>query len=147
RLVAPLLDDPHGLLADLLGPLGIPAHPAAFLRFGMRALWPATWLARALFRGEAARALWAGCAARSILPLSQPMTSAFGLIFTLTAHVEEWPVARGGSIAITRALASYLGSLGGSVRTDHRVRSAADLPSARVFLFDTDPRQLADIAG
>jgi phytoene dehydrogenase-like protein len=113
----------------------------------MRAIWPATWLASALFRDEPARALWAGCAAHSILPLSQPMTSAFGLIFILTAHVEEWPVARGGSIAITRALASYLGSLGGSIRTEHRVRSAADLPSARVFLFDTDPRQLAEIAG
>jgi phytoene dehydrogenase-like protein len=147
RIVAPLLDDPHGLLADLLGPLGIPAHPASFLRFGMRAIWPATWLASALFRDEPARALWAGCAAHSILPLSQPMTSAFALIFALTAHVEEWPVARGGSIAITRALASYLGSLGGSIRTEHRVRSAADLPSARVFLFDTDPRQLAEIAG
>jgi phytoene dehydrogenase-like protein len=75
------------------------------------------------------------------------MTAALGLIFSLTAHVEEWPVARGGSIAITRALASYLGSLGGAIRTHHRVRSLADLPPARLFLFDTDPRQLAAIAG
>jgi phytoene dehydrogenase-like protein len=57
----------------------------------------------------------------------------------------EWPVARGGSIAITQALASYLQELGGTVRTGVRVRSLADLPAARVFLFDTDPSQLARI--
>jgi phytoene dehydrogenase-like protein len=147
RLVAPFLRDPHGLLGDLLGPLQLPAHPLLFVRFGALAAWPATWLAKAAFRDEAARALFAGCAAHSILPLSQPMTSALGLIFTLTAHVEDWPVARGGSIAITRALAGYLGSLGGRIETGRRIRAAADLPPARVYLFDTDPRQLAAIAG
>jgi phytoene dehydrogenase-like protein len=147
RLFAPFLDDPLGLLDDVLGPLRVPRHPCSFLRFGAMALWPATWLAKAMFRDENARALFAGCAAHSILPLSHPATSALSLIFALTAHVEDWPVARGGSIAITRALASYLASLGGTVRTNHRVRSAADLPAARVFLFDTDPLQLAQIAG
>ena len=37
--------------------------------------------------------------------------------------------------------------VGGTIRTSRPVRSAADLPAARAFLFDTDPRQLADIAG
>ncbi|MFM7141053.1 MAG: phytoene desaturase family protein, partial [Alphaproteobacteria bacterium] len=82
----------------------------------------------------------------AVLPLSHPATSALGLVFAMTAHVEDWPVARGGSQAITRALASLFASLGGVVRTGVRVRSAADLPPARVFLFDTDPRQLASIA-
>jgi phytoene dehydrogenase-like protein len=91
--------------------------------------------------------LFAGCAAHSILPLSQPMTSALGLLFSLTAHIEDWPVARGGSSAITLALASYFKELGGTIRTGVRVRSGTDLPMAKVFLFDTDPRQLADIAG
>jgi phytoene dehydrogenase-like protein len=43
-------------------------------------------------------------------------------------------------------LAGHLASLGGAIHVDHRVRSAADLPAARVFVFDTDPHQLADIA-
>lgn len=146
RLLGPLLEDPRSLLADLMGPARIPSRPLAFLRFGVRAIWPAVALARALFRDEAARGLFAGCAGHSILSLSQPMTSAFGLIFCLTAHVEEWPVARGGSIAITRALASHLESLGGEIRTGLRVRAPADLPAARVFLFDTNPHQLAAIA-
>ena len=147
RIVEPLLDDPHALLEDILAPLGWPSRPLAFARFGALALWPSTWLARTAFRGSRARALWAGCAAHSVLPLSYPATSALGLVFALTAHVEDWPVARGGSKAITRALASLFGSLGGVVRTGCRVRTSADLPPARAFLFDTDPLQLASIAG
>ena len=50
-------------------------------------------------------------------------------------------------MAIARALADHLTALGGTIRTGHPVRAAADLPAARVFLFDTSPRQLAEIAG
>jgi phytoene dehydrogenase-like protein len=146
RLIEPFLRDPHTLLRDVMAPLGIPENPWAFVHFGALALWPATWLARAAFRDDAARSVFAGCAAHSILPLSHPLTSALGILFALTAHVEDWPVARGGSIAITRALASLLHELGGRIVTGHPVRSLDDLPAARVFLFDTDPRQLASIA-
>jgi len=146
RLIAPFLDDVHGLLRDVLGPLGRPAHPAAFLRFGALAAWPATTFARTLFGNESTRALFAGCAAHSILPLSHLMTSALGLLFTLTGYVEEWPIARGSSAAIGTALAGYLERLGGLVETGVRIRKTSDLPAARVYLFDTDPRQLADIA-
>ncbi len=146
-VLAPLLRDVHGLLLDALGPLGIPRHPIAFARFGLRGLWPATWTGGATFRGERARAVFAGCAGHSILPLSHFMTSALGWMFALTAHVEAWPVAKGGSRAITDALASYLKSLGGTIRTGVPVRSAADLPPSRVVLFDTDPHQLASICG
>lgn len=145
RMVSPFLSNPHGLLRDTLGPLAIPHHPFLLARFGALGLWPATWLGNAAFRGVAAKALFAGCAAHSILPLSHFMTSAMSLMFAVTAHVVEWPVARGGSIAITQALASYLQELGGKVRTGIPVRSLADLPAARVFLFDTDPLQLARI--
>jgi len=147
RLVEPLLRDPHALLEDILGPLGWPKRPLAFARFGALALWPSTWLARTVFRGPRARALWAGCAAHSVLPLSHPATSALGLVFALTAHVDDWPIAKGGSQAITRALASLLATLGGVVLTGRRVRSTEDLPAARTYLFDTDPLQLAAIAG
>lgn len=147
RLLGPLLRDGETLLGDTLGPLSWPRAPLAFARFGMRAAWPATWLARALFREPSARALFAGNAAHSILPLSHPLTSAFGVIFALTGHLTDWPVARGGSVAIADALAGVLRSLGGEVRTGVRVSSLADLPAARVCLFDTDPAQLSAIAG
>jgi phytoene dehydrogenase-like protein len=145
RLVGPFLKRPHALLGDALGPLGIPKNPVLLARFGMRALWGATTLGR-LFRGERAKALLAGCAAHSILPLSWSFSAAVGLMFLITAHVETWPVAEGGSEAIARALASLLKSLGGRIECGVHVRSLAELPPARVVLFDTSPAQLAHIA-
>jgi phytoene dehydrogenase-like protein len=146
RLVAPLLGDAHGLLGDLLAPLRVPKHPLRMLRFGLQAIRSAAGLARSRFRGERARALFAGCAAHSILPLERALTAALGLIFCFAAHVEEWPVAEGGSAAIARALASLLASLGGRVQTGHTVRTLADLPPARAYVFDTSPAQVASIA-
>lgn len=145
RLLAPFLDDPHALLEDALGPLRAPRDPLRMARFGVKAFQPATWLASRHFRGARARALFAGCAGHAILPLTHFFTAALGLMFAITAHVEEWPVAEGGSAAITGALASYLRSLGGTIHTGLWVRSVRDLPPARVYLFDTDPRQLASI--
>lgn len=146
RLVSPFLKDPHGLLGDALAPLRIPKHPLTMLRFGLRAMRSAKGLARARFSSERARALFAGCAAHSILPLERMFSAAIGLIFAVTAHVETWPVAKGGSAAIARALASLLRELGGRIETGVFVRSLADLPPARVYVFDTSPAQLADVA-
>jgi phytoene dehydrogenase-like protein len=68
-------------------------------------------------------------------------------MFLLTGHVETWPIAAGGSQAITGALASLLAASGGQIETGVHVRSLADLPPARLYLFDTSPSQLAEIAG
>ncbi|MBS2022961.1 MAG: NAD(P)/FAD-dependent oxidoreductase [Deltaproteobacteria bacterium] len=141
-LVTPFLRDPHAMFADALAPLRIPKHPLRMARFGLHAIRSAVGLA-GRFSTPQARALLAGCAAHSILPLEQPLTAAVGLIFLLAGHVEEWPVARGGSRSITNALVSLLRSLGGEVRTDTFVRTLSDLPPARRVLFDTSPAQLA----
>lgn len=147
KLVSPFLESPHALLADILAPLRVPENPIAMMSFGIRALFSANRLARLCFRDERARALFAGCAAHSILPLSHPLTAALGLIFCFTAHVADWPVARGGSRAIPLALGSYLKSLGGRIQCDAPVRSLSELPNARTVLFDTSPDQLSRIAG
>ena len=147
RLVGPFVDRAIDLLSDAMAPLRIPKHPIQMARFGLRAAFSANRLARLLFREERARALLAGCAGHSVLPLSQPLTAALAVLFAVTGHAEDWPVARGGSQNIARALASYLRSLRGEIETDHRVEQLADLPPARVVLFDTSPEQLARIAG
>jgi phytoene dehydrogenase-like protein len=147
RLVGPFLAAPHDLLADAMAPLRIPAHPIQMLRFGMRAAFSANRLARLLFREAPARALFAGCAAHSILPLTSPLTAALGLMFAITGHVEDWPVAAGGSRAIAQSLVSYLRSLGGRVETGRRIERLNALPPSRVVLFDTSPEQLSRIAG
>jgi phytoene dehydrogenase-like protein len=146
RLVGPFLANPRALLEDALAPLRFPRHPLLMLRFGLRAIRSAAGLARR-FDGDRARALLAGCAAHSILPLERTVSGAIGLLFLVAGHVEDWPVAAGGSGAIARALASLLAAHGGRIETGRRVRTLADLPAARVFLFDTSPAQLADIAG
>jgi phytoene dehydrogenase-like protein len=147
RLVEPYLDNSPGLFEDALGPVGrIPSHPVLMARFGLTGLRAARELA-GRFKEPRARALFAGCAAHSILPLERRLTGAVGLLFLLTAHVEEWPVVKGGSGALAAALASYLQSFGGRIETGVRVRSQGDLPPARIYLFDTSPAQLAEIAG
>jgi phytoene dehydrogenase-like protein len=147
QLLQPFLNNPHALLADILGPLGIPNSPLLLARFGLSAIWPATRLARRHFRSHRAKALLAGCAAHGVLPLENWATGAFALMFAITGHVVDWPVPRGGSHSIAAALAGYLKSLGGEIRTGERVSAFAQLPPARAYLFDTDPYQLADIAG
>lgn len=146
RMIRPLLRHGQGLLNDALGPLGIPRHPLIFSWFGLQGMLPAASYARIKFRGRRGRAVFAGCAGHSALPLEKPFSGAVGLIFALTAHLVNWPVAAGGSQAITTALAGYLRQLGGEIQTAFSVEDLAQLPESRVILFDTDPLQLASIA-
>lgn len=147
RLMEPLAEYWTELLADLLGPLRAPRHPVPFARFGAGALMPAATLARAWFRGERARALFAGVSAHSIMPLQRPLTAAYGLMLGLLAHGVGWPMPAGGSQAIADALTSYLRSLGGEIQTGWWVRSLAELPPAGAYVFDITPRDLLKIAG
>ncbi len=139
----------HGedLLSDALGPLNrFPARPLQMMRFGLLGLRSAAGLAKSRFRGQRARALFAGCAAHSILPLSSPLSAALGLVFTVTGHLARWPVAAGGSRNITKALSAYISDRGGELRAGVRVRSLEDLPPAKAVLFDTSPAELLNIA-
>jgi phytoene dehydrogenase-like protein len=146
RLLAPLVADWEKIAREFLGPLRPPRHPLAMAGFGLRALWPTTALARALFRAEPARALFAGLAAHCIMPLEWPLTAAFGLMLGTLAHRVGWPLPQGGSQAIADALAAFLTDLGGEIVTNHEVKSLAELPPARAVLLDVTPRQLLQIA-
>jgi phytoene dehydrogenase-like protein len=148
RTFRPLVDDWPRLEDALLGPLvRIPSHPLVLTRFGLRAIWPATRFARRTFEGEPARALFAGLAAHSILPLESIASASFGLVLGLTGHAVGWPLPRGGSQAIADALASYLRSLGGEITTGAPVESLAELSGARTVLCDVTPRQFLRLAG
>jgi phytoene dehydrogenase-like protein len=147
RTAASLTANWPELMEDVLAPLQVPAHPFVFARFGMLAAWPASMAARILFRSEAARALFAGMAAHSILPLQMPFSAAFGRMMQLSAHSVGWPIPRGGSQKIAAALASYLESLGGVLLTNHAVRSIDELPSNALVMCDVTPKQLLRIAG
>lgn len=115
-------------------------------RFGLLGLRSCERVARSRFQTPAARALFAGCAAHSVMALNRAGTAAFGLILAAAAHIIDWPCARGGSAAITGALLAALKSHGGTIETSRHVRTLANLPAARAVLFDLSPRQIAQIA-
>ncbi|WP_044891972.1 phytoene desaturase family protein [Opitutus terrae] len=133
----------------LLNPVWWPAPGAmmSLARFGWLGLRSCEGLARSRFDGPAARALFAGCAAHSVMSLERAGTASFGLVLALAAHVVDWPCAEGGSQAITRALIRALEKFGGEVQTEARVTSLAELPPSRAVLFDLSPHQVAAICG
>ncbi len=144
RTFGPLVEVFDDLVPDVLGPLvRVPRHPVLMARFGLRAGLPATVLWRR-FRTERARALFAGSAAHAFTPLNGPATAGVGVMLTASAHRHGWPVAEGGSHAITNALASLLTSLGGTIETGVTVDR---LPDADVVLMNTGPLAAARIAG
>jgi phytoene dehydrogenase-like protein len=145
-LAGPVRDWPQ-LASMLLAPWPLPTHPLALARFGLGAIWPAQLLAQKWFRGERARALFAGLAAHSMQPLHWPLTASFGMVLGLLAHAVGWPIPRGGSQAIADAMAAYLRDLGGEIVTNQWVRRLADLPPGRAILLDVTPRQFVEIAG
>jgi phytoene dehydrogenase-like protein len=77
-----------------------------------------------------------------MLSLDSPASAAFGLMLVVTAHEAGWPVVRGGSAALTTALAARLSELGGTVATGRRVTSLAELPAARLRVLDLVPRDV-----
>jgi phytoene dehydrogenase-like protein len=148
RLMIPLVGNWKKILLDVLGSKPIPPrYPIATAQFGMLALLPASALIKLFFRGPRARAVFAGMAAHSMIPLDYAATASFGLMLLLLAHAIGWPMARGGSQAIVNAMAKYLESLGGKITTGMPVTSMNQLPHSQSVLFDVTPRQLLAIAG
>ncbi len=144
RLYAPLTEHVDDLTAELFRPiLHLPRHPLVMAAFGTRAMQPASWIARR-WHGDEARALFAGMAAHAMQPLHRPTTGALGMMFGAFGQSRGWPVARGGSAAIARALAAEAQSHGATIETGHRV---TELPSADLVLFDTSPDQVLSLAG
>jgi phytoene dehydrogenase-like protein len=147
RLFEPMTRRFEVLTDELLRPvLRIPRHPFTVAGFGLRALLPATVIARR-WKTDEARALFAGCAAHAFHPLTRPTTAAIGMMLVASAHAVGWPVAEGGSGAIAAALAARLTSLGGTIETGVRVTALEQLPDARVVLLDLSPRDVVRVAG
>ena len=143
RLMAPLVQRADDLCDGFLQPiLHWPKHPVLLARFGFQALHSAAGLIKKKFRGQSARALFAGLAAHSFLSLESVPSAAIGLVLGMLGHAVGWPLPRGGSQRIADALAAHLRYLSGEIRTDFRVEHLDQLPLARATLFDLTPLQL-----
>lgn len=131
----------------VLGPLRPPRAPLLFAHFGLHAMRSVRGLARTRFVEPDAPALLGGISAHAMVPLTAPVSAAFGLMLGVTAHAAGWPVAQGGSQAIANALLACLRAHGGEIVCGTPVRSLDQLPSARVYLLSVTPDQLGAIAG
>lgn len=164
RWMRPLVDGWEDLAGELLGPVvHLPRHPLLLAWMGAGAVMPATVLGRTMFRGERARALFAGNAAHGVRPLESAVSAAVGVVLGVVGHAEGWPVVEGGAGALTGALTGYLGSLGGVMRTGVRVTGVEHVAgglrvmgeaagesfedTAEVVMGDVSPRALVAMAG
>lgn len=141
-LHAPIARDIDAHLANILGPtlLRVPPHPLAMARFGLRGVLPATVVANALFRTEAAKALFVGNAVHSIRPPGRPLTAAFGVLFGALAHANGWPVARGGAQSVADGLARRAREAGAVIHTGAEV---VGLPEAEAVVLNMSAREAA----
>jgi phytoene dehydrogenase-like protein len=114
-----------------------------------------------LFRGQAARAWLYGAAAHGDVPAAARGSAIAGVYLNLLGQGVGWPSPAGGAGRLTEALVSYLGELGGAVRTGAAVRRIAaerrrvvgvELASGerlggRLVVADVMPQALAALAG
>jgi phytoene dehydrogenase-like protein len=147
-LFEPFVQRWKSLTSEYLRPiLHIPRDPYNWARFALTALSPASLLAKMHLSGEPARALVAGLAAHSSLPLEAPGSGGFALVLGILGHAVGWPIPRGGAQAISNALANAFRALGGKIETGAMITRLEDLPQARVALLDVTPRQFLELAG
>jgi len=147
RIMQPFVDNIDELIYELLKPIGFPKSPFLMSKYFAQGLLPASVYAKIMFKSGKARALFAGMAAHSVMPLSRIGTAAFGIMFLATAHAVGWPMAQGGSHSISKAMESYFKQLGGKVTTGWTVDTIEELPKASAYLFDVGPEQILKIAG
>ncbi|MCX2742438.1 NAD(P)/FAD-dependent oxidoreductase [Mangrovivirga sp. M17] len=146
KLITPLVENAEQIFEDSFNRPGIPKNLLTMLNFGTKAIFPAKTFANKTFKSHRAKALFAGCAAHSTLPFDKFFTTALGLIFLISGHKANWPVAKGGSKSIANALLNYYKQNGGEIIYETKVENLKDLPKAKSYLFDTDPLQLSKIA-
>jgi phytoene dehydrogenase-like protein len=148
RWISPFVEAADELLEDVLRPYPILGRkPLALARFGILGLLPAAWVGRLLFQSEAARGLFAGLAAHSMLPLEAPVSSGFALLMSILGHTRGWPIPEGGSQRIFESMLGLLRSMGGELETGHWIDSIDGLPAAKTTFWDVTPRQLIRLAG
>ncbi len=147
RLMTPFVDMASSLVATVLAPLrSPPRNPVLMGRFALAGLPSATHLVKRFSTPET-QALLGGVSAHAMLALEKPLTAAFGVFLTTTAHADGWPVIEGGSVGLVEALASDVVDAGGIVHTGRWIKSLNELPAARAVLFDTSTETLASVAG
>ncbi|RPF19830.1 phytoene dehydrogenase-like protein [Myceligenerans xiligouense] len=158
-LIGPLADRWQGVTAlamsdkrGLVTPRGLGREAVEALRaapsFGPALLEQGSGLWNRRFAADVAPALLTGVAAHVMTPLPSLAGAGTALLLGALAHAPlGWALPVGGSGAIVDALVADLVTHGGEIETSRPVRTRADLPPARVFLFDTAPGVVGRVFG
>ena len=111
----------------------VPRHPLRLAGFGPQALLPADRAGPAAGAPRRPAPSSAGVAAHAFRPLDRPATAAVGLTIIAAGHRHGWPVAAGGSRAISRRAGARCSREFGGTDRDRRAGRAplADLPAGR----------------
>jgi phytoene dehydrogenase-like protein len=146
-MFGPLAAGFEDITADFLRPMfHVPEHPVKLAAFGTYSVLPARLLARR-FPTSDGQALFAGVAAHAFRPFSSPMSSTIGVALGAAAHRYGWPVARGGTGSIIRAMISLLDGFGAKFETGVRVASLDELGPHEIVMLDVAPAAAVRIAG
>lgn len=148
HLMEPFAGGWDRIAPEILAPVPpVPLTPWLLARLGAISLTSANALAKRLFRGSRASALFAGLAAHSFLAFDEPLSATFGVLLGVAAHAVGWPIPRGGAQSITDALIDYFSSLGGTVVAGTPIISIGELAHCDVTMWDVSPQQLNAAAG
>lgn len=148
RLLGPLVRHVPAVVDFAVGDRrSLPADLLTTVQYGLRVLeqggpaWNVRW------HDDPAPALLTGVAMHAIT--RQPTIASAGgaLLLAALAHSPGWPLPVGGSQAIVDAMVTDLEKHEGAVHTSRPIRTMADLPPARAYVFDTTPRGMVEIAG
>ena len=117
------------------------------VHFGLNGLPNVRWLAHRYFDTEEARALLGGAAAHGMLDLSQPLTSALGMLLVMLSHHVGWPLIEGGSQKLADAMVTALEEQGGEVVTGHEVTDLREFDGRAGGAAEHDPEAFVGMAG
>jgi phytoene dehydrogenase-like protein len=150
RLFGPLVDHGTDVIDFFLSSRlrSLPTKSVAEVtKFALTGLPNVRWLANRYFDTEEGRALVAGAAAHGMLDLSQPLTSALGMLLAMLSHHAGWPLIEGGSQKLADAMVTALEEQGGEVVTGHRVTDLREFEGVPAVLLDTTPEDFVTMAG
>jgi phytoene dehydrogenase-like protein len=122
-------------------------YPFELSRFGVLAMLSARELAGRYFIDQPAKALIAGIAAHSFLPLDKSPSAAFALVLGVLGHAVGWPIPRGGSQNIADSMIAYLHTLGGSVVTGQKIDSLGSFAPDTLIIADVNASRLPSLCG
>lgn len=147
KIFSPLVEEWPRIRSAFVGPLHASAYSKAKAKFASYAISSGSYFAKHQFNTDAARAVFAGMAAHSILPLNQITSSSIAIVLNTMTHVNGWPLPKGGAQQMTNALADCFKKLGGEIQMGLMLTSLRELPASKVVLLDITPAQLLSIAG